>query len=321
MATQISGINASLPPVSYIKAIDVWTGSCLTFVFTALLEFALVNYASRSDCHRAAAEKRFFLAQQLMEEQVQEPGMDEGGRLQHQVRHSRHRHSQSCTHRSSLRSQAGRSPFASTSAHSWDNGLDNLNQHPASSESAQHETNFATSTVSDREMHSSPLFPARDRSGLPVTLPLHARRAVSLCVVISLTACDPRSNNQQLQRKTKISFRSLVLILSRKKFARKGSTGRSPSFPDSVFGNMSSPATVTSGVNFFPQTTATLSASSMASTVADLINRQQSCWRRWMDGVPTRSKRIDVISRIFFPVMFALFNVIYWITYLWRDDE
>ena len=34
------------------KAIDVWTGVCLTFVFGALLEFALVNYASRSDKHR-----------------------------------------------------------------------------------------------------------------------------------------------------------------------------------------------------------------------------------------------------------------------------
>lgn len=60
MATQISGINASLPPVSYTKAIDVWTGCCLTFVFGALLEFALVNYASRSDCHRAAAEAKLW---------------------------------------------------------------------------------------------------------------------------------------------------------------------------------------------------------------------------------------------------------------------
>ena len=58
MATQISGINASLPPVSYIKAIDIWTGCCLTFVFGALLEFALVNYASRSDAHRAARRKQ-----------------------------------------------------------------------------------------------------------------------------------------------------------------------------------------------------------------------------------------------------------------------
>ncbi|XP_035779189.1 glutamate-gated chloride channel isoform X8 [Anopheles albimanus] len=58
MATQTSGINASLPPVSYTKAIDVWTGVCLTFVFGALLEFALVNYASRSDMHRENMKKK-----------------------------------------------------------------------------------------------------------------------------------------------------------------------------------------------------------------------------------------------------------------------
>jgi hypothetical protein len=41
-----------------LQAIDVWTGVCLTFVFGALLEFALVNYASRSDMHRDNMKKQ-----------------------------------------------------------------------------------------------------------------------------------------------------------------------------------------------------------------------------------------------------------------------
>ncbi|NXI19412.1 GLRA3 protein, partial [Irena cyanogastra] len=47
MTTQSSGSRASLPKVSYVKAIDIWMAVCLLFVFSALLEYAAVNFVSR----------------------------------------------------------------------------------------------------------------------------------------------------------------------------------------------------------------------------------------------------------------------------------
>ncbi|ELT93352.1 hypothetical protein CAPTEDRAFT_163108 [Capitella teleta] len=48
MTTQTSGMTSRLPRVSYIKAIDVWLSTCLVFVFSALLEFAVVNVMCRN---------------------------------------------------------------------------------------------------------------------------------------------------------------------------------------------------------------------------------------------------------------------------------
>lgn len=43
LATQNTQSQQLLPPVSYVKAIDVWMSSCSVFVFLSLMEFAIVN--------------------------------------------------------------------------------------------------------------------------------------------------------------------------------------------------------------------------------------------------------------------------------------
>ncbi|CAH1153428.1 unnamed protein product [Phaedon cochleariae] len=159
MATQTSGINASLPPVSYTKAIDVWTGVCLTFVFGALLEFALVNYASRSDMHRENMKKQ---------------------RRQCELEHAA--------------------------------SLD------------------ATSDLIDTENATFAMKPLVRHPGDPMSL-----EKVRQCEIHMQPA-------------------------------------------------------------------------------------RPNCCKSWLSKFPTRSKRIDVISRITFPLVFALFNVIYWSTYLFREE-
>ncbi len=44
MTTISTGVRSSLPRISYVKAIDIYLVMCFIFVFSALLEYAAVNY-------------------------------------------------------------------------------------------------------------------------------------------------------------------------------------------------------------------------------------------------------------------------------------
>jgi len=60
MTTQSSGVNATLPHVSYTKAIDIWMSTCLMFVFFALIEFAVANVLMRKDTNKKFKFKNIF---------------------------------------------------------------------------------------------------------------------------------------------------------------------------------------------------------------------------------------------------------------------
>ncbi|KAI6233793.1 Glycine receptor subunit beta-type 4 [Aphelenchoides fujianensis] len=55
--TVANSVKANVPPVSCIKALDVWIGVCLLFIICTLLEIAVVNtYMRRADRHERMAQ-------------------------------------------------------------------------------------------------------------------------------------------------------------------------------------------------------------------------------------------------------------------------
>ncbi|CAI2356720.1 unnamed protein product [Caenorhabditis sp. 36 PRJEB53466] len=56
ISTQANAVKLALPEVSYMKAIDVWMGSCMAFVFGVMIEFTICHYAKNLELLRGEGQ-------------------------------------------------------------------------------------------------------------------------------------------------------------------------------------------------------------------------------------------------------------------------
>ena len=54
----MTGTNRRLPPVAYVKAVDVFLGFCYLLVILALIEYACVAYSKKKNEDRRRREKK-----------------------------------------------------------------------------------------------------------------------------------------------------------------------------------------------------------------------------------------------------------------------
>ncbi|CAJ0933452.1 unnamed protein product, partial [Mesorhabditis belari] len=56
ISTQANAVKLALPEVSYMKAIDVWMGSCMAFVFGVMIEFTICHFAKNQELTRGETQ-------------------------------------------------------------------------------------------------------------------------------------------------------------------------------------------------------------------------------------------------------------------------
>lgn len=309
MSRQNSGINASLPPVSYTKAVDVWTGCCLTFVFGALIEFAVVNYVSRQDSERKR-KKRFnawsasMAARMARGELDSEFGLRAGlGALNQNSYNAARPHRR---HRAANRT-ASRKKFESGK----DSGIESddleeviASRYVKSLGATKITGNPPKSGSLSLAQENAPLTGHRDSAGgfsLDGGLP-SAQYASTESPSTSFKRQMLMHQNQQLNNRQSFSSGQPVY---------RGNSNNHNNNNGSENGDGNG-----NGQTNFVNTV----VDSQAKTNPIHSRRSRNFLVNWLNRFPKRSKRIDVLSRIFFPLLFALFNVFYWVTYLLRED-
>uniref|UniRef100_A0A183CYJ9 Neur_chan_LBD domain-containing protein n=1 Tax=Gongylonema pulchrum TaxID=637853 RepID=A0A183CYJ9_9BILA len=61
ISTQANAVKLALPEVSYMKAIDVWMGSCMAFVFGVMIEFTVCHFAKNRELYKSDARPSIAL--------------------------------------------------------------------------------------------------------------------------------------------------------------------------------------------------------------------------------------------------------------------
>ncbi|KAG1670325.1 Glutamate-gated chloride channel [Nymphon striatum] len=307
MATQTSSINSSLPPVSYTKAIDVWTGVCLTFVFAALLEFALVNYASRSDVHKQQ-NKKLWEPEQANNDATDhiedgpttfamKPLMRPGGPRIEKIREWIY----PCLFVHLVFKRAFSYyliqiyiPCCMLVIVSWVSFWLDQNSVPA-------RVSLGVTTLLTMATQTSSI-----NSSLP---PVSYTKAIDVWTGVCLTFVFAALLEFAL---VNYASRSDVLKQQNKKLW----------VPE--HSNIDSSDHIEDGPTTFAMKPLVRSGGHSVEKVRECevhMQPRRNFLKEWAKKFSSRSKRIDVIARITFPVAFALFNVVYWSTYLLRMDE
>jgi len=63
ISSKSAGLSSETPQVSYVKALDIWMGACTAFVFSALIEFTIVNYIWRRDIKQGKATLAHYVTE------------------------------------------------------------------------------------------------------------------------------------------------------------------------------------------------------------------------------------------------------------------